>query len=319
MGAMRAVRRSPGARGGVALGEAEEPRARPDQAVVEVRAFSLNRGEVRAAANGPEGQRIGWDVAGVVLQRAADGSGPDPGTRVAAFLPAADGWAERVAVTTRYLAAIPEGVTFQDAAALPVAGLTALFGLERGGNVLAEPVLVTGATGGVGIYAVQLACLMGARVVAQVRRPEQVTWVEGAGPAEVVVDETGERLAEEGPFHLIFDGVGGELLSRLLPRLKTRGTAVLYGVTGSPTASLPIGPLLGSGDASVQGFNLYHQARVQPAGPGLTRLLDLVQRGDLLTYVGRTGSWDEVGDVAAELLERRFQGKAVLSLGGASP
>ena len=70
------------------------------------------------------------------------------------------------------LAEIPEGVSDADAATLPVAGLTALYALERGEHLLASRVLITGASGGVGLFGVQLARLMGADIVAQVRRKD---------------------------------------------------------------------------------------------------------------------------------------------------
>jgi NADPH:quinone reductase-like Zn-dependent oxidoreductase len=309
---MRAVMVDPDAVGRLALGEAEPPEPDPGQAIVRVQAISLNRGEVRYAQAKPAKSRIGWDVAGIVERAAADGTGPEKGTAAVAFVPAANAWAELAAVPTPYLAAIPEGVSPIDAAALPVAALTALYGLERGERLLGTRVLVTGASGGVGLYACQLAKLMGATVIAQIRNASHRAILEDLRIDEVVVDETGSALSNAGPFGLIFDGVGGSLLSHTLPRLATGGKAVLYGVTGSTSADLPIGPLLGSGDAAVQGFNLYHESRVAPAGLGLGRLLELVRSGRLKTFVERTGDWSDIGQTASDLLERRFHGKAVL-------
>ena len=311
---MRAVVVEPDAPGRLAIGLADPPAPSAGEAVMAVRAFSLNRGEVNFAQAKPRGARIGWDVAGVVEREAADGSGPPKGSRVVGFLPAADGWAERVAVPSDYLARIPDGVTDVDAAALPVAALTALYGIERAHRLLGAKVLVTGASGGVGLFGVQLAKHMGAHVIAQLRNDRQKRTLDDLG-VEVVVDAIGEELARRGPYRLIFDGVGGSVLSHTLPELTTGGVAVVYGVTAAQTADLPIGPLLGSGNASVQGFNLYHEARMEPARAGLSRLLDLVRNGSLRTFVERTGGWSEVGQTAADLLARRFQGKAVLEIG----
>lgn len=311
---MRAIVIDPRAPAHLRLGEAPPPEPTPDACVLRVEAFSLNRGEVRGAANKPEGARIGWDVVGVVQTPARDGSGPNEGSRVVGFLPAADGWAEHAAVLTRYCAVVPEGVSVEDAATLPVAGLTALFGLERGGRLLGARVLITGATGGVGLFATQLAAAMGARVVAQVRRGDQVELARRAGATEVVVDSDGSNVGQHGPYALIYDGVGGPLLSAALPRLSSGGRAVLYGVTAEPTAQLPIGALLGSGDAIVQGFNLYHEARCIPPSSGLARLLFLLEAGRLDTFIERRADWTDVCSVARDLLERRFTGKAVLTL-----
>src|SRR3989442_6781589 len=139
----------PDAPGRLVIRSVPEPTPDRGEAIVRVRAISLNRGEVRRAGMAAAGWRPGWDLAGVVERAAADGSGPSVGARVVGFLPEG-AWAQRVAVPKSALAELPDKVTFAQAATFPVAGLTALHALSKGGLALGRRVLVTGATGGGG-------------------------------------------------------------------------------------------------------------------------------------------------------------------------
>jgi NADPH:quinone reductase-like Zn-dependent oxidoreductase len=315
-----AVLVDPEAPGGLVIGSVPAPAPLPSEAVVRVSALSLNRGEVkRALAAADRAWRPGWDVAGVVEQAAADGSGPGVGARVVAFL-RSGGWAERVAVPTRALAELPASVTFTQAATLPVAGLTALYALDKRGLLVERSVLITGATGGVGDFAIQLARLSGARVVAGVRRAEQETWVRDAGADEVAVGEDPSAAREFGPYDLVLDSVGGKTLSGALAMLAEGGVCVSLGTSEASDVSFDAAAFFLTGRAVLYGFILFDELGNEPASLGLARLARLVASGRLNPRVSVEAPWTEVADVARQLMERRFPGKAVLHVtnGGGS-
>src|SRR5271169_5658009 len=112
---MLAIVNTPSGPEPVAIREVAEPELRPDEALVAVHAFSLNRGELRLFQVRPAGWRPGQDIAGVVLRAAADGSGPASGTRVVC-LTDWEGWAERAVVLSHRMAALPDNVSFEAAA-----------------------------------------------------------------------------------------------------------------------------------------------------------------------------------------------------------
>src|SRR4051812_29777160 len=116
--------------GNIRIAELPAPTPMPHEALIRVAATSLNRGEIRNAGSGQSGRRIGWDFAGTVQQAAANGQGPPVGARVVGML-GSGAWAERIAAPTDAIAVLPDAMSFAQAATLPVAGLTALYGLEK--------------------------------------------------------------------------------------------------------------------------------------------------------------------------------------------
>ena len=311
---MKAIVANSAAIGFLEIGEIAAPVADSNEALVSVTTISLNRGELRRAEVAEPGMQIGWDLAGVVQSAARDGSGPAEGSRVVGFSRRMQGWAEQVALPTRDLAAIPDAVSDQDAATLPVAGLTALYALERCERILGNRVLITGASGGVGYFACQLGLLMGGHIVAHLRRPDYADLVRGTGVQEVVVSEDAAGIAEHGRFRSIVDGVGGPLLASLIAELEEDGRAILYGVSAGPTTPLAIRDLMFTGDGRVEGFYLYRESDIEYASRGLDRLLGLLADGRLVTHVPVTGSWEDIGETAAGLIARDFPGKAVLTI-----
>jgi NADPH:quinone reductase-like Zn-dependent oxidoreductase len=264
---------------------------------------------VRRAQAAEPGFRPGWDLAGTVEQPAPEG--PGEGARVVGFLPSG-AWGELAAVPANALAELPDGVSFEEAATLPVAGLTALYTLEMGGSLLGKNVLITGASGGAGQFALQLARMSGARVVALVRRPEHEELAREAGAHEVAVDESGAATEAYGPYHLILESVGGEVLGNVLPMLAPEGTCVSFGVSGGAEVTFDASQLYPIGGANLYGFILFYEVIARPASEGLARLVKLVEEGRLKSGIEVEAPWTDVGEVASRLIDRGYTGKAVL-------
>lgn len=313
MAVMRAIVVDPGASGRLSIREVEAPQPAPSETLVRVAAISLNRGEVRGVQQSAANSRIGWDFAGIVERPAADGSGHKAGTRVVGTLPTG-AWAEQVAAPAAAVAPLPDTVSFAQAATLPIAGLTALYALEQGGPLLGRTILVTGASGGVGLFACQLARRGGARVVGVVRTAAYEAAVREAGAHEVVID-TDCRLAEPfGPYNTILESVGGASLATALRFLAQNGTCVLYGRSGAGESTIDAAQFFLNGGSTLYGFIIFHELKRRPASEGLARLARLVADGELRPRIEVEASWTEIADVAQGLLDRRFPGKAVLHL-----
>ena len=304
----RAVVVDPEAPGRLVIRSVADPLTDRDEALVRVRAISLNRGEVRRSGMAAAGWRPGWDLAGVVERAAAGGSGPSVGARVVGFLPEG-AWAQRVAVPRNALAELPDKVTFSQAATFPVAGLTALLALGKGGLLLGRRVLVTGATGGVGDFAVQLARLAGAHVTANVRRADQVPTVRQLGAHDVVV---GDAIAPSPKYDLIVESVGGRTLGTALAALERGVVCVTLGVSASAEVTIDAREFFVTGRSTLYGFYLFTEFGSEPASVGLRRLADLVAAGQLVPHISLERPWKEIAQVALDLIARRFPGKAVL-------
>ena len=220
------------------------PEPVPDraEAVVRVRAISLNRGEVRRSGMAAAGWRPGWDLAGAVERAAADGSG---------------------------------------------------------------------ATGGVGDFAVQLARLAGAHVTASARRADQAPALRQLGAHEVVV---GDEIPPSPRYDLVVESVGGRTLGTALAALERGGVCVTLGASAAAEVTFDARQFFASGRTTLYGFYIFTELGSEPAAVGLRRLADLVAAGQLSPHISLERPWVEIGQVAQDLMARRFPGKAVLTL-----
>lgn len=272
--------------GRLELREAPDPKPRANEWLVKVEAISLNRGEVRSAALAGDGTIPGWDVAGTIAD------GPQAGARVAAML-GGGAWAEYAVVPMNSSALIPDGVATNVAATLPLAGLTVLRALAVGGALLGKRVLITGESGGVGSLAMQLAKLAGAQVTG--------------------VSAVDEKLS--GEFDLILESAGGASLTHALELVARGGVIVTIGNSSEEPASFNPRSLYRKGAASIYGLLVFEEVESRRVGSReLAHLLELVRTRVVQPLIKVQRSWRELDRTLEDLEQRRFRGKAVLTV-----
>lgn len=305
---MRALVADSSAPARIALRDVPEPLPLPGEVLVEVRAFSLNRGELRMLQTASDGWRPGWDFAGVLHSDVADG--PRAGTRVVG-IQQGGAWAQRITVPQAWIAELPDSVSFADAAALPTAGLTALRTLRLGPAILGRRVLVTGASGGVGRFAVQLAHLGGANVTALVSSGS----ARAAGLRELGADDVVFDVAQlRGRFDLILESVGGDTLGRLVTMVDPQGTLVMFGNSSNQGTTFNVRDIYLDASIRLQGFELFFGG--DPFGRDLADLVRLVAARKLDPQRVGDLPWDQMPAALERLRNRDIAGKICLTIAG---
>ncbi|NUT52303.1 MAG: NAD(P)-dependent alcohol dehydrogenase [Saccharothrix sp.] len=316
------------------LEEVDTPTPGDDEVLVRVRAAAVNaadwhimRGDPRLARlampaafgwSGPKRKIRGRDVAGVVEAVGARVTRWRPGDEVFADLGFADGaFAEYVCAPADLVARKPAGLTFEQAAAIPTAGNTALIGVRDLGRVgEGQRVLVNGASGGVGTFAVQLAKSRGAEVTA-VCRTRNVELLRSIG-ADHVVDYSTEDFAAGGRrYDVVFDLVGNRKLADLRRVLAPEGTLVLSGGGVSDGGSL-VGPM-GLGVAATLVGRFVRQRLVQlnvaPNRENLEELARLAEAGEVVPVIDRTYPLTEAPEAVRYLELEHARAKVVVTVG----
>jgi NADPH:quinone reductase len=304
---MRALVADSSAPGRLALHDVPEPVPAPGEALVEVRAFSINRGELRMLGTAADGWRPGWDFAGILLSDIEDGL--RAGTRVVG-LREGETWAERVAAQQGWIAELPDGVSFAQGAALSTAGLAALRMLRLGPAILGRRVLVTGASGGVGRFAIQLAHLGGADVTALVSSGS----ARAAGLRELGSDYVVSDIGQlRGRFDLILESVGGDTLGRLVAMIDPQGTLVMFGNSSNEPTTFNVRDVFNGGLVRLQGFELFFG--IEPFGRDLGYLARLVADGKLDPQLAAELPWEHIAEAMERLRNRDVAGKVALTIG----
>ncbi len=304
--------------------EVDKPVPGADEVLLRVRAVSINpidwkllKGKPRAMRllfrKQPGGFRVpGRDVAGVV-EAAGPGAAPlAPGAEVFGACPGA--LAEFTRASGKGLVAKPAGVTFEQAAAIPIAGLTALQALRDKGKLQpGQKVLINGASGGVGTFAVQIARWLGAGVTA-VCSTRNLDMVQSLG-ADRVVDYTSQDFAlSERDYDLMLDCIGNRSLVDSRRVLKPGGRCVLVGASETIGLMGILGRMLGAlclSPFSSRKFVMFI-AKLKPED--LALLAELVASGKIRAVIDRVYPLVEAADALRYLQTHHARGKVVVTI-----
>ena len=293
------------------------------QVLVEVHAVGisfpdllLSKGEYQLKPELPF--TLGVDFAGVV-RSAPDGSGLHEGDRVAAVL-GNGGASDVVGIGPDSVFPLPDALSFEQGAALPMNYLTAHFALvERGGLREGETVLVHGAAGGVGTATIQVAKGYGARTIAVVSTEEKAEIATRAGADEAVLvdgfrDAVKDLTKGEG-VDVVMDVVGGDLVTDSLRSLGTQGRLLVVGFTAGAIPAVKVNRLLlNNVDVRGVGWGAYAMVR-----PGYMRqqwdaLVPLMESGVIDPPIGRTYPLEDFGQALQDMEDRKTLGKSVVTL-----
>src|SRR5215211_3201735 len=295
---MRALVADASASPALSLADVPEPTPGPGQLLLDMEAASVNRGEVRTAAKQPPGTVIGWDVAGTVAALGEGVTTFDVGERVVALSPSGGAFAEKVVVPAEW------------AAPLPAACVTAV-GILRLARVHAcDRVLITGAAGGVGLFAVQLALQAKATVTGQAGSEERAATVRATG-AEAIV-HPGDGSPVDGEFNVVLDGIGGPMVGPLLDATATGGRVVIYGNSADAESTFRVERFYSKG-VTIYGFRVFTSVPPTQGVKDMANLADQAASGTLEVKVQATAPLADALPLIRDLYDRKVTGKVVIT------
>ena len=260
----------------------------------------------------------GMELAGIV-EEAGPGVSLAPGGRVAAYV-RCGAFAEWAVVPAGRLLALPDAMPFDHAAGFQIAYGTSHLALAgKAGLRAGETLFVTGAAGGVGLTAVEIGHLMGARVIAQVRGPEKAALARAAGADEVIEGDTPDlkaALRDLGGVDVVYDTVGGAGFEAALRATRPSGRMLAIGFAGGEVPKVPLNQLLVR-NVSVIGFwwGGYLSFAPEELTGSLATLLQWYAEGKLRPHVSQVLPFERLPEGLEAIRSRRATGKIVLAMG----
>ncbi len=302
-----------------------DPQVRPRQVLVRVKAASINRGDLgrregtyggaTAGANLP--LILGWDVAGVIEEVGSEAESRHVGQQVVATL-AQGGYAELVAVNVASTVPMPDSLSFDEAASMPIAFLTSWFALLKVVELQAdETVLIQSGGSGIGMAAIQLAKYVGARVITTASTQEKLEKASELGADETInyreqdfLDEVW-RITDRAGVNVVLESVGGDVMSKSVEALAPFGRLVTVGNTSGTTSTIDSSTLVRRG-VKVLGFSLSTQMGRGGVMPELVKILELFGEGKLTSVVDRVFPLSEAAEAHRYVAQAKNFGKVLL-------
>jgi NADPH:quinone reductase-like Zn-dependent oxidoreductase len=305
--------------------DVEKPTPKDDEVLIKVIAAGVNPADWRMMSakpflarldNGlfkPKKTKLGCDVAGRVEAVGSKVTQFRPGDEVFGdmFDAGMGAFAEYAALSEQFLALKPANLSFESVAAVPLAAVTALQGLRKGGLQAGQKVLVNGASGGVGSFAVQIAKAAGAEVTG-VCSTRNLELVRSIG-ADHVIDYTRDDFTQSGQqYDLIYDAVGNRSVAEYKRALKPQGRCVIAGFTSLPRLfqHMIIGPMV----SRKGGRSIGQQGTATPNQQDLLTLKAMMEAGQIIPLIDRCYPLSEVRDAIRYVETGRARGKVVITM-----
>jgi NADPH:quinone reductase-like Zn-dependent oxidoreductase len=317
----------------IGFGDLPDPIIKPGSVIVDVHAAAINpveiammKGEYKRAMKFRFPQVMGFDISGVIREVGPGVTGWKQGDEVFARLPnrMMGAYAERALVPADLLAPRPRNVSHVEAASLPTVALTTWQAFaERAHLKAGESILIQAGAGGVGSFAIQLAKHLGARVAATAGSANQ-GFLKDLG-VDVPIDYTHQRFEAFGPFDVVYDGVGGELITRSIDALGPGGRYVGLVRTADSRAYREFGipaPLAWLASRKVAPYQKrarsrgaeFHGLLTRPDGPLLAQIGALVESGAIHPVVGKVYALKDLGQAFQDLAKGHARGKIVIQI-----
>lgn len=292
--------------------------------VVQVEAVGLNFADMLSIQGKYQVRHLfpyvpGMELSGVVQFLGPETDGPEPGTRILATCPAG-ALARQIVLPAARVCPIPDAMSHTEAAGFPIAYGTSHLALTHSARLQAgETLFVTGAAGGVGLTAVEIGKLLGARVIASARGADRLAVAQRAG-ADVLIDSEApglkEALRAEGGIDVVYDAVGGSAFDAALRACKPEGRLLAIGFASGEVPQVPANLLLVK-NLTVSGFwyggfESHAPARVAAS---MTELLRWRADGRIHPHISHVLPFEAVPEGLALLRDRKATGKVVIHVG----